>query len=69
MRSNANLCIFYDPEGKNDGLDGRRLVLTLLASIFYNSIAVEAWVFEMGFGVLTVIGEEFFYIRDVNDGN
>ena len=34
-----------------------------------NSIAVEARVFETGSGVLTVIEEEFFYIRDVNDGN
>ena len=36
MRSNAHLCIFYDPEGKNVGLEGRRLVLTLLASILNN---------------------------------
>ena len=32
MRSNTHLCIFYDPEGKNVGLEGRRLLLTLLAS-------------------------------------
>ena len=31
MQSNAHLCIFYDPAGKNVGLEGRRLVLTLLA--------------------------------------
>ena len=35
----------------------------------YHSIAIEARVLEMGFGVLIVIGKEFFYIRDVNDGN
>ena len=36
MRSNAHLCIFYDPEGKNVGLEGWPLVLTLLASILNN---------------------------------
>ena len=37
--------------------------------IAINSIAVETQVFEMDLRVLTVIGEDFLYIKHVNDGN
>ena len=43
MRSNAHLCIFYVPAGKNVTFEGWRLVLTLLAGYIYTmKITVQA---------------------------
>ena len=45
------------------------VMMLKLLQLNYCSIAVKVRVFEMGFGVLNIIGEEFFYIRDVDDVN